>query len=108
MLVVVDELQQALHSLFLGDILLHALLTFIKGDLAPTCTHIAVVGIGHLARTIHDAAHDADLQAYQMAGSRLDTSNGLLQIVERTATPRAGDIFGLGKLDAGSLEDGVC
>ena len=36
----------------------------LQADLSTSGTHITIVGIGHLAGTIHDTAHDTDLQAF--------------------------------------------
>ena len=105
--VLADELDEAVDGLFLRDVLFDTLLSLVEGDLASTCTYIAVVGIGHLTRAIHDTAHDADLKSHQVLSSRLNLGDGLLKIVKRTTTSRTGDILGLGKLDAGSLEDAI-
>ena len=84
--VVVNELQKPFYGLLLGYVLEHTLLAFVKRNLPASGTNVAVVGIGHLARTVDDAAHDAYLQSYQMAGGRLDALDGVLKVVERTAT----------------------
>ena len=93
-----DELDEAIYSLFLRDVLLDTLLGFVEGDLATTSTYIAVIGIGHLTWAVHNTAHDTYLQSHHILRSSLDLSNGLLQIIERTTTAWARDILGLGKL----------
>ena len=95
------------NSLCLGDVLLNTLLGTIEADLASTGTDITVVGIGHLARAIDNAAHNAYLQAYQMTGGCLDAGDGVLEVVERATATGTRDVLGLGELDAGSLQDGI-
>ncbi len=34
--------------------------------------HVAVIGVGHLAGAVHDAAHDADLHAFEVIGAFAD------------------------------------
>ena len=80
---------------------------FIEANLATTGTDVAVVRIRHLTGTIDDAAHNTNFQTYQMTGGSLDLGYGLLQVVERTTTARAGDILCLGELNAGSLKDAI-
>ena len=61
--VLADQFEQLLYGLGLGDVLLNTFLGLVEGDLTSAGTDIAVVGIGHLARTVHNTAHDTDLQA---------------------------------------------
>ena len=60
--VLADQFEQLLYGLGLGDVLLNTFLGLVEGDLTSAGTDIAVVGIGHLARTVHNTAHDTDLQ----------------------------------------------
>ena len=57
----VDGLEQTLHSLVLRYVLGHACLLLVERYAALSCTHVAVVGIGHLAGAVHYAAYDAYL-----------------------------------------------
>ena len=102
-----NQLQQAFDSLFLGNVLGNTFLLLVERNLATTGTYIAIVGIGHLARTVDYAAPDANLQTYQMAGSSLDAGDGFLQVIQGTSAAWAGDVFGLGELDASGLKNGV-
>ena len=94
-------------GLSLRDIFLNTLFGTIERYLATTGTDIAIVGIGHFARTIDDTPHNANLQTYQIFGGSFNLSDGLLQVVERASAARARDIFGLGEFDAGGLENAV-
>ena len=107
MTVFADEFEEFFDSLGLRDVLLYTLLRLVEGDLPTTCSHIAVVSIGHLTRAIDDTAHNADLQTHEVFRGSFDLGDGLLEVIERTATTRAGDILRLGELDAGCLKDGI-
>ena len=67
--------------------------------------HVAVVGVGHLAGAVDDAAHDADAQVFQMRRARLDVGEGLFDVVERAAARGAGDVFGMREAHARGLQD---
>ena len=82
-----------LYCHFLWDILLYANLLAVETNLIRTGTYIAIVGICHFSRPIHDTAHDTNLQALQMLGGFLDLGNGFAKVVERTATTRTTDIL---------------
>ena len=100
-------MQETVDSLSFGNVFLDAFFLPIERDAARTGTHVAVVGIGHLARSVDDAAHDADLQSHEMSSGCLDAADGVLQVVERAAAARTGDVLRLGEFDAGGLENGV-
>ena len=102
-----DEFDKTFYSLFFGNILLDTLLGLVERDFTTSGTYVTVVGIGHLTRTIYDTAHDTYLQAYHVLGGSFNLGDGFLQIVERTTATWARDILGLGKLDTGSLQNGV-
>ena len=95
------------NSLSLGDVLLNALLSTIEADLSSTCTHIAIVGIGHLTGSVDDTSHDTNLQTYQMTGSSLNLGNSLLKVVECTSAARTRDILSLGEFYTRSLQNAV-
>ena len=90
-----DELDELLYRLFFGNVLLDAFLLLVKTDFAASGTHVTIVGIGHLARAVDDAAHDAYLQPLQVRRGGLDAGDGALQVIERASAAGAGDVFGL-------------
>ena len=90
-----DELDELLHRFFFGNVLLDALLLLVETDFAAPGTHVAVVGIGHLARAVDDAAHDAYLQSFQVRRGCLDAGDGALKVVERASAAGTGNVFGL-------------
>ena len=98
--ILTDEFEKFIDSLFLRNVLLYTLLGFVKGYRASSCTDIAIVGIGHLARNIDDATHDSDLQTNEVFRCSLDLGNRLLQIVKRTSTAWSGDILCLRELNS--------
>ena len=105
LLVLFDEVEQFGYRLFLRNVLFHAHFIPVEGDLAWTSPHISIVGVGHLTGTIDDAAHDADLEPFQVAGGFLDAGDGGLQVVERAAASRTTDVFGLAGAQTGGLQD---
>ena len=102
-----NELKQAFDGFFFGNVLLDALLSSVERYLATSCSDVTVIGVSHFAGTIDNAAHNANLQTNQVAGSGFYARDGFLQVVQRSATARARDVFRLGEFDAGSLKDGV-
>ena len=71
-----NQVNQSFDRLRLRNEFLHASLSLVKVHLALRRTDLTIVGIRHLTRTIHDAAHDTDLQAFQMGGLLLDPCDG--------------------------------
>src|SRR4051812_38526662 len=67
-----EERDQAVIGLLLGHVLLDALLTDVQVDLARRAADVPKIGVRHLARPVHDAAHDRDFHTGQVAGYRLD------------------------------------
>ena len=55
-----DKVDKMFEGLLLWNIALDALLAFIERNTSCASTDIAVVGICHLAWTIHDATHNAN------------------------------------------------
>ena len=113
-----DDLKKSLGCLFLWNILLYAILAAIEAHLAAGSADVAVVGIGHLAWAVDDAAHDAYLQACQSLGNLLVSFAGLVkgildaldggrQVVERAAASGAGDELRLGRAQASGLQESV-
>ena len=64
--VVLDQLDKVFHSFLLGDIFLHQFFLPVERYLSVLCSHVAVIGIGHLTRTIHNTTHNPDLQVPQV------------------------------------------
>ena len=78
---------------------------FVERDAAGCGTHVPVVGIGHLARAVDDASHDADLEVREVRRARLDVGEGLFDVVKRAAATRAGDVLGVREPHARRLQD---
>ena len=85
MLIRVDESEQMLYCHLLRDILFYANLLAVEAYSVRTGAYVAVIGIRHFARTIHDTAHDTNLQALKMLGCLLDLGDGFTEIVEGSA-----------------------
>jgi hypothetical protein len=103
-----DQVDELVQGVFGGDALLDHLTAFVEGDLAFANTHIPIVGIGHFTRPVDDAAHDADLDAFEVLGAAADHGGGLLQVEERAATAGATDVLRLGDAHAGGLQYAEC
>ena len=72
-----------------------------------SAANIAEIRIGHLAGAVHDAAHDGDLHALQVAGAGADALRSRLEVEEGAAAARAGDELGLHAARACALKDVV-
>jgi hypothetical protein len=105
--VLADEGDQAGVGVGLGDVVLDAVRPDVEVDFAGGAADVAEVGVGHLAGAVHDAAHDGDFHALEVAGLGADALGGGLQIEEGAAAARAGDEFGLRDARPGALEDVV-
>ena len=101
-----DESKETIDGFSFGDVALDALLAPVETDFTTGGTDVAVVGIGHFAGAVDDAAHDGDLEPDKVGRGGLDAGYGSLEVVERTATAGTTDVLGAGGADAGGLEDG--
>ena len=77
----------------------------IEGDAPGSRPHVAVIGVGHLAGAVDDAAHHPDTQVFQMPRAFLDAGERPLQVVKRTAAAGTGDVFGAAETHACRLQD---
>ena len=59
-----DKVDQTIDSFGLWDIEFHRLFADIKIHLPGGTSHIAEIGISHLAGSIHDATHDRDFYPF--------------------------------------------
>lgn len=100
-----NQCKEFFDGLFGRYVLFNTHLAAIQAHFAAGCAHIAVVGIGHFAGSIYNATHDADFQSGEVSGCSLDARNGARQVVERTATAGAADVFGFRGAQAGGLQN---
>ena len=84
--ILLDEGDEAVDGIGLGDVHLDALLALVEADFASGGTHVAIVGIGHLTRTVDNAAHDSNLEVGEVGGGLLHAVYGGLQIKQGAAT----------------------
>ena len=94
-----------LYCHLLRNVLFYANLLAVKTYSVRTGAYVAIIGIRHFTWTIHDAAHDANLQALEMLGCLLDLGDGFTKIVESSATTRTTDVLGLAGAQTGCLEN---
>src|SRR5579871_225714 len=78
-----DQLDQPGVGFGFRHTALHAFLADVEIDMAGAAAHVAEIGIGHLARPVHHAAHDRDLHAPEMGSTGLDPLGGALEIEQR-------------------------
>mmetsp|Transcript_37270 Transcript_37270/g.96263 ORF Transcript_37270/g.96263 Transcript_37270/m.96263 type:complete len:308 (-) Transcript_37270:487-1410(-) len=89
--VLVDELHERIHSLLRGDSALHAVVADVEVHLAHAAADVAEVRVRHLARAVHDAAHDGDAHPRQVPRALLDLRRGVLEVEEHAAAGGAAD-----------------
>src|SRR2546426_11813746 len=70
--VAADELDEARVGLPLGHVALDPLLPHVEIDAARAAADVSEVGIRHLARAVHDASHDGDLEPSDVPELGLD------------------------------------
>src|SRR5581483_3486965 len=101
-----DERDQLLHAPLLRDIRFDLLAPAIERDLAARLAYIAVIGIGHLAGAVDDAAHhgDADVAA-KMGGGRLDLGVDRRQVELGAPAGGTGDELDFGAAQAQRLQN---
>ena len=80
-------------------------LAAVEGYFALAHAHVAVVGVGHFAGAVDDAAHNADFDALEVVGALANHGGSLLQVEERAAAAGAANVFGLAHAGAGRLQD---
>ena len=101
-----DEVNQAVDGIVLGDIHLDALLALIQADASCRGTDVAVVGVGHFARSVDDTAHDTDFQVFEVGRRLLHAVHCRLQVKHRPAAARARDELRLADALTRRLQDG--
>ena len=74
--VLLDEGDEAVDGLVLGNVHLDALLALVEADLATGGSHLAIVGIGHLTGAVDDATHHANLEVRQVGSGLLHAMHG--------------------------------
>jgi len=105
--VLLDEGDEAVVGVGLGDVVLDAVFADVEVYFARGATDVAEIGVGHFAGAVHDAAHDGEFHAFEMAGFGADALSGGLQVEEGASARGAGDVFGFRDARAGALEDVV-
>src|SRR5439155_15655433 len=76
-------------------------------DLAGRAADVAEIRVCHLAWTVHDAAHDRDLDAFEMLRAVFDARRDGLEIEQSAAARRTGDVIGLERTTARRLQNVV-
>ena len=66
----------------------------VDSHLMVAFSDITPVGIGHLSRTVHYAAHDGNRHVFEMGGALLDFFEGALEIDFSEITDYLNDLLG--------------
>ena len=75
-----NECDEAIFGKGKIDIPLHTIFSYIEIDLFRFRSHIAKIGIGHLAGAVDNATHDRDFYSGQVGSCLADAPGDLLQI----------------------------
>ena len=102
-----NQILQSFNRFGLGNVELHRRLADVKIHFPGRAADVTEIRIGHFAGAVHDASHDRDLHSLQVDGRGFDPRGRGLQIEERPAAGRAGDIVGLENPGASRLENVV-
>ena len=103
--VALDEGEKLFYGFLLWDVFEDTFLAAIERDAVASCSHVAVVGVCHLTRSIDDAAHDGYFEARQMCRVFFYFRHGFLEVKHRSSATRAGDILRFIYTHARGLED---
>ena len=71
-----NQVEQFVDGFGFGNVLFDALLAAVETDFSACRTYVAVVGVGHFARAVDDAAHDGNLQSFQVGRGGLYAGYG--------------------------------
>src|SRR5690554_6614453 len=93
--VILDQLNQMLNGLGLRYILLYQFFFTIQVDFPVLGTHVAVIGIGQLTGSVHDASHHPYFQVLQVREMLFYHGDGGLQVKKRTPTAGTRNKLGL-------------
>ena len=83
--VLLDQVHQAVHGFRFGNVELHYGLSDVEVDLARRAADVAEIRIRHLARAIHDAAHDRNLHTLEMLRAGFNAAGDGLEVEEGAA-----------------------
>ena len=99
------QVNQFVNRAFCGDIAFDDVFALVERDFAGTTAHIAVIGVGHFARAVDYAAHNANFDAFEVVCVASNQGGGFLQIKQGAPARRAGYVFGFGDAGARGLQD---
>src|SRR5690554_4473622 len=99
------QFYEFVHGIRSGNVSLYDLLLLVQGYFVVSGTHVTVVGVGHFARTVDDASHDADLNAFEVRSSGADHGRGFLKVEKRAAARGTGDVLRFADAGPRSLQN---
>ena len=102
-----NKFDEMLYGLIFGYIFFYAGFTFVQTDAVASCSYVTIVGVGHLSRSVDDAAHNSYLQRFEVRCCRFDTGDGLCQVKECATATGTRDVFGFTRALAGCLQDAI-
>ena len=83
-----NKLDEGLHGILGRNMVLNAFPADIEVYLPGGASDVTEVGVSHLPRTINDAAHDGDGDAFQVSGSFADALGRGLKV--KSVRPQLG------------------
>ena len=89
----INEFKKTFNSFGFGNISDDAFLTAVEIDLSRTGANITEIGIGHLARSVHDTSHYTNLETFHVLSGFLYAGYCGAEVVEGATASGTGDIF---------------
>src|SRR4051812_11799365 len=100
-----DQIDQALHRVLLGDIEFDRRLADVEIDFSGRSADVPEICIGHLTGPVHNATHDGNLHALEMLRPRLNSSGNGLKVKQSAPATGTGYIIGLERTASSRLQN---
>jgi len=82
-----------LKGFLLPDIFAYDFLASVQVNRAGAGAYVPIVGVGHFAWAVDDAAHNGDFEAFEVACTSPDAGRDFFQVEEGASTRRASDVI---------------
>ena len=102
-----DEVDESVDGFVFGNVEFHRFFADVEVDLAGGASDVAEVSIGHLSRSVDDAAHHRDANSFEVSGRFANALGRCLEVKERATTAGTGDIVGFENAGSAGLENVV-
>ena len=88
-----NQIFESIDGFCFGNVEFHCGLADVEVHFAGRAADVAEIRIGHFARTVYDASHDRDLNAFQVQGGCFNFRCRGLQIEQCSSAGWTGDII---------------